>query len=594
MKRRVVLAALAIGVGLSLLLLLLAYAYESWCAERIYFGVQVWGIPVGGMRPSEAAAALEAELAELPQQTLLLNGPERSWEIQALNLGLKLEANATAWAAFRVGRAGNERLLDHLQLALDGRNLAPVLSYDDEAARLYLVTLAREVDQAPLDATFVLEDTTPVVTPAQAGREVDVAATLQALRAALGRPGTWSVDLVLRTLSPQVTNTAVACEQVASMLSEPFLLLLPDPREGDPGPWRLAPEELAALLDVWVEGEQFQVEVDARGLQRHLEGLAPELAVEPVNARFHFDDRAGELVPIAPSVDGRALDVAGSAQNVVTALDAGWHAAPLALQVLPPPYPDTATAAGLGIEGLVVEGDSYFIGSPSARDHNIRLAASRFDGIVIAPGETFSFNDYLGEVSAEAGYQEAYITVREGLAYDVGGGICQVSTTAFRAALWGGYGIIERWSHLYRVGYYELRGYGPGFDATVYSPYVDFKFVNDCPAPLLIETEVEDANHRLVFRFYSVDDGRRVEVEGPAVTEGESPGAPIYQLDESLPPGTVIEWQSAQNGLNATIERWVYDASGILLYHNVYVSEYAARRAAYHYGPGYEPPGGEE
>jgi vancomycin resistance protein YoaR len=172
----------------------------------------------------------------------------------------------------------------------------------------------------------------------------------------------------------------------------------------------------------------------------------------------------------------------------------------------------------------------------------------------------------------------------------IGGGICQVSTTAFRAAFWGGYPITERWPHGQRVGYYELRGGGVGMDATVYSPYVDLKFVNDRSAPLLIETEVGEGTHRLIFRFYSTDDGRRVEKEGPVVTDKRAPGAPIYELDEDLAPGTVIKWQSAVGGLTATVERWVYDNSDEVLHHDTFVSEYEPRRAAYHYGPGYEPP----
>jgi vancomycin resistance protein YoaR len=277
---------------------------------------------------------------------------------------------------------------------------------------------------------------------------------------------------------------------------------------------------------------------------------------------------------------------------IVRELEAGSHYVPLELEVIAPRYPDAALAEEVGIVELVAEGDSYFIGSPSGRDRNIRLAATKFDGIVIPPGETFSFNHFLGEVSAEAGYDESYISAGEQLAIEVGGGICQVSTTAFRAAFWGGYPIVERWPHNNRIGYYELRKAGVGMDATVYSPYVDFKFVNDREYPLLIETEVEDAGHRLVFRFYSTDDGRQVEKEGPDVTGKTKPGPPIYQLDEDLDPGTVIKWQSAVDGQTAVVTRKVYDAAGELVAEDTFVSKYDARRAAYHYGPGYVPPGG--
>jgi vancomycin resistance protein YoaR len=124
-------------------------------------------------------------------------------------------------------------------------------------------------------------------------------------------------------------------------------------------------------------------------------------------------------------------------------------------------------------------------------------------------------------------------------------------------------------------------------DATVYSPYVDLKFVNDRSHPLLIETEVVDDDHRLIFRFYSTGDGRQVEMEGPAITDRTKPGPPIYQLDEEMDPGTVTRWQSAVDGLTAVVYRTVHDGNGDTLYEDAFVSQYDARRAVYRHGPGY-------
>ncbi len=565
----------------------LVLAYEAWCADRIYPGVWVGEIPVGGLRPEEAARRLQDHLTVPPVR---LVGPDRAWDAPAADIGLRLLADATVRAAFRVGRGPEDGPVTHLLLLLGGHSVAPIFSYDESAARLYLQALAKEIDIPPVDATFTLQGLTPVSTPARPGRMLDVEAALADLRQSIRNPWGARVELVVREAPPQVTDAEAARAQAEALLSAPFTLLFPNPRQGDPGPWSLTPEGLARMLTTTVQGGHLTVTLDREALRVFLEEIAPSLAIEPVDARFHFDRRTGQLVPISPSSPGRALDVGASIENILAAVAAGQHTAPLSVRTVPPRFPDTATAEELGIRELVAEGDSYFIGSPSGRDHNIRLAARQFDGLVIAPGETFSFNRYLGEVSKEAGYDEAYVTMGEQLAIEVGGGICQVSTTAFRAALRGGYPIVERWAHYHRVGYYELRGHGPGLDATVYSPLVDFKFVNDRPTALLIETEIEEANHRLIFRFYSTGDGRRVEIRGPVITNETEPGPPIYQLDEKLPPGTVVEWQTAQKGFTATVERWVYDAAGNLLYHNVFVSKYAPRRAAYHYGPGYQPP----
>jgi vancomycin resistance protein YoaR len=566
-------------------------AFELYYADRIYPGVWVWGVDIGGMRPEEVAPTLEHGLG-LDEPLVTMRGPDRSWGVRPADLGLRIDSSATLGPAYDLGRGGPwmGNLLTQLRLLDSGAEFPPVVVYDESVARRYLEVLAGQVDFPPIDATLSLDGLAPVINPAQPGRYLDVEATVAALAPAVAHLAPAEVGLVVREIAPPIADAEPARAQAEALLAEPLTLVLAHPREGDAGPWVISPEQLATMLTVRAEGGELHAALDEGPLRAYLEQLAPTLVVEPVDARFHFDEKSVRLEPISPSQEGRALDVGASLLYIVQELAGGNHYIPLVVQAVPPRFPDTATAAELGIVELVVEGDSYFIGSPSGRDHNIRLAATMFDGVVVAPGETFSFNHYLGEVTAEAGYDESYITAGEQLAIEVGGGICQVSTTAFRAAFWGGYPIVERWYHRYRVGYYELRGAGVGMDATVYSPQVGFQFVNDRPYPLLVETEIEEADHRLVFRFYSTDDARRVQKEGPDVSDETEPGPPIYELDEELEPGTVIRWQSAVDGLTATVERRVYNAAGDLLYHDTFVSQYAPRRAAYHYGPGYEPP----
>ena len=577
-------------------------AFEAYYSDRIYPGVSVWGVDVGGMRLEEAVPVLEDGLG-LDASLVKLYSPDRSWSVRPTDLGLQVDPWATLAPVYRLGRDRSssasslslfslwwDKLLLHLRLLVYGRDFPPVAIYDEHVARLYLETLTEQVSFPSTAATLSFDGVTPVVSPAQPGRHLDVEETLAALSPAVMRLAPAEVQLVVHEVLPAVADAEPARVEAERLLDGLLTLVLDHPREGDPGPWVLPPDELVTMLVIRTEGDELHAALDEGALRSYLEGLTTTLAIEPVDARFHFNDRLGQAEPISPSVEGRALDVEASVARIVQELPTGNRYVPLVVRAVPPRYPDTATAEELGITGLVAEGDSYFIGSPSGRDHNIRLATPEFDGIVIGPGETFSFNKYLGEVSAEVGYDESYITAGEQLAIEVGGGICQVSTTAFRAAFWGGYPIDQRWYHNHRVGYYELMGAGLGMDATVYSPLVDFRFTNDRDYPLLIETEIVEGAHRLIFRFYSAVDGRRVEKEGPEITDETEPGPPIYQLDETLAPGTVVPWQSAVKGLTATVKRRVYDGDGNLIYNDAFVSKYAPRRAAYHYGPGYEPP----
>ncbi len=584
-------ALLLVTVILTALLAASVLAFEVGYADRVYPGVSIWGIDVGGMHPEETRG-LESH-PRLNEPLITFRGPEQlSWRVRPGDLGLYLDPSATLALAYNVGRESQLRrgLVSHMELLAVGADLPPVIVFDESEARRYLEALAEDIDVAPVDAAISFDGTTPLVEPGQAGRRLDVDATLASLSAVLRRLKQAEVDLVVPQVAPAVEDAEPARAEAERLLDGPLTLTLADPEEGDLGPWVIPPEELVEMLTERVEDGVLHIALRRDELRLYLEKLAPALEIDPVDARFHFNDGTGQLEPITESREGRALDVETTLDRIESAALAGERHVPLAIKAVAPRYPDAATAEDVGITDLVATGESYFIGSPSGRDHNIRLAATKFDGLVIPPGETFSFNHYLGDVTAEAGYDESYITAGEQLEMGIGGGICQVSTTAFRAAFWGGYPITERWYHGQRVGYYELQGGGVGMDATVYSPHVDLKFVNDRSAPLLIETEVGEASHRLVFRFYSTDDGRRVEKEGPVVTDETEPGPPIYELDEELSPGTVIKWQSAVGGLTAQIERWVYDSAGEVLHHDTFVSEYEPRRAAYHYGPGYQPP----
>lgn len=191
-----------------------------------------------------------------------------------------------------------------------------------------------------------------------------------------------------------------------------------------------------------------------------------------------------------------------------------------------------------GIEEFIAEGKSDFTHSIPQRVHNLMLAASKFNGVLIPKGKEFSFNETVGDISSLTGYQPAYIIKEGKTVLGDGGGVCQVSTTFFRAALNAGLPIIERQAHAYRVGYYENDSQ-PGFDATVYAPSVDLKIKNDTPGYILIETEVDTENNLLYFRLYGKKDSRRVEISQATVYDVVPPLEPKYQDDPTLKKGVV-------------------------------------------------------
>lgn len=202
-----------------------------------------------------------------------------------------------------------------------------------------------------------------------------------------------------------------------------------------------------------------------------------------------------------------------------------------------------AKSNNFGIEEKIASGSSNFTGSIPERIFNINLAASKFNGILVPPGKIFSFNETLGEVSTLFGYKKAYVIKEGKTILDDGGGVCQVSTTLFRAVLNAGLPILERTAHAYRVHYYENDNQ-PGFDATVYAPYVDFKFKNDSPTYILIETVIDKENNVLLFNLFGKKDKRKVFISPVTIWDITSPPETKYQEDPTLKKGTIkqVEW----------------------------------------------------
>ena len=212
-----------------------------------------------------------------------------------------------------------------------------------------------------------------------------------------------------------------------------------------------------------------------------------------------------------------------------------------------------AQANDLGISELIGEGVSDYSHSIETRIHNVLLAASKFNGVIVPKDAIFSFNNVIGDISASTGYQAAYVIKDGKTVLGDGGGVCQVSTTLFRAALDTGLPIIDRTAHAYRVSYYE-NGSEPGFDATIYSPSVDFKFKNNTPGAILIETEADTANNILVFKMYGTPDGRDVQISPVTIWDVAPPPEPTYEDDPTLPNGQVKQIDYAAWGAKAKFD----------------------------------------
>jgi len=558
-------------------------------ADRVLPGVQAAGIDLGGLSRQEVESALALTLTYPQTGTILLLDQGSHWIANPSQLGVAIDIAQMTERALAAGRGGGlvRNLSEQITAWDQNIQLPPVVAFDQQVAADYLGSLAAQIDRPTVEAGLSLNGLEVEARPGQVGRTLDVLTTLDALQVAFEQLHDAQLELAVDEQPPQVLDVTEQASLARELLSRPLTLTAEDD-----GPWVIEPEALAGMLRFeLVSGGGYAVRLDPTRLAGYLEPLAPELEREPQNARFVFNDDTGQLDLLQGAVIGRTLDLAASLQAIQQAAAAEQHEIPLVFLLEPPAVGNEVTAADLGITEAVSVVSTYFAGSSPERIRNITTASAAFHGLLIAPGETLSMAEVLGDISLDKGYAEALIIYGDRTIKGVGGGVCQVSTTLFRTALYGGFEILERHPHAYRVGYYEQgRGSpGPGFDATVFVPLVDFKFTNDTPFWLLSETYVYGT--QLLWKFYSTSDGRQVQVSGGQVSEVIEAPKPLYKENPDLPEGKIEQIDFEADGMDIVFTRTV-TLGGQTLHHDTFKTHYLPWQAIFEYGPGTQLPEG--
>ena len=582
-------------VGASLLVITFAIAliaFQLSLNDRIVPGVSIGETDVGGMTRAEAAAALKSEYQALEAVVYTFRDGERSWTATAAELGLSLPAEALVERAYAVGHGAEARqsLREQANAWLSGAALPAILEFDQGAARVVLRRLADEINRERQDAQLVVDGFQVGVSPGVSGRRLDVEAMLTALSARILARDGGDIELVIDETPPRQWNVMEAAALVETALSSPLQLIGSWPNGEMLAPWILTREQILAGLSVTLQGagdlRRFDVGVDLGAFSRFLTTLSPRLSKPSSEGRFDFDPVSGQLNPIAPATEGRQLNVAETIRRLEAAVfDPVNRRVTMYFETVSPRYPAGISAAELGITELVSEATTYYWGSWQNRRSNIALGAGKLHGIIVAPGEEFSFNQHLGEITPESGYLEGSVILGGATVTGIGGGICQVSTTMFRAAFGGGFAITERNSHGYRVGYYEYAGAGPGLDAAIWQPEVDLRFQNNTPHHILIESDFLGAQDALQFRIYGTPHWRTV-IE-PAIIRDIVPAPESKYVEaQDLALGQTRQIDYSADGADVWVYRNVYDAEGNLVKRDQAFTHYLPWQAVFEVAPG--------
>jgi len=340
--------------------------------------------------------------------------------------------------------------------------------------------------------------------------------------------------------------------------------------------WKLSGTDLVGFV-------QFGDGFHQQKLTDYVIGVAEAVNREPKDAKFQFDETTGKVKEFVAPEKGLVVHVEETVKKIEAALltlvqGEKIDSVSLVIQEQEPTV-TLSEVNRLGLKERLGVGTSTYKGSIPGRVYNVELASTRLNGTLVKPGELFSFNAAVGDVSAATGYQPAYIIRNGRTELGDGGGLCQDSTTMFRAALDAGLPIVSRKGHAYRVGYYEQDS-KPGFDATVFSPSTDLTFTNDTPAYLLIQTSFDSAARKLTYVIYGTSDGRKSTIKDYAIWDITPPPPDVYQDDPTLPVGTVkqVDWKAIGSKTKFT---YIVERQDQIIFEKTFVTNYQPWASVY-------------
>ena len=568
----------SVWIGLSAVAVILGViaTYFLFLTGKIYPNTRVAGIEIGGLSVKDAGSLLSSNI-NIPQKIQLV-GAGQTFNIDSKDFDLSYDFANSAQRAFNFTRTGNifydfsERII----IIFRPKNFGLTVNLDNDKLEKIISVISGQISVDPVDPSIVLDSGEITINKGSAGTEVDGKALRVLIGESLSMAKTGDIEIPISVIDHSLKqNEADELKARAEKYIEKSLQL-----KFEYNSYTLSDQDLIKTID-------FRTGFNNQSIAAIISDMSSKVNREPQNPKFNFEN--GRVTEFQPALDGIRIDSENFKSQIIIALgqieNGTDKVVSFDIPVLKtPPEVSTESVNNLGIKELIGRGTSTYFHSIPGRVHNVVLAAGRINGTLVKPGDTFSFNSTLGDVSAFTGYRQAYIISGGKTILGDGGGVCQVSTTLFRAILNTGLPVVERTAHAYRVGYYEQDS-PPGLDATVYAPSPDLKFINDTPAHILIQAKAEPKNYSLVFEIYGTSDGRVVTISKPVVSNYSPPLPTVYQDDPTLPTGTLKQTDFSASGARATFNYTVY-RDGATIFQKTFVSNYRPWAAAYLRGTG--------
>ncbi len=464
-------------------------AADFWLnSGKIHRGVEVGNVSLGGQTPAEARESVKNHVIG-PLERIEFSGPE-DFSRDSKDLGVRFNVARTVNQAYAVGREGNvlDRLSERLRASFGGATIPPDIDYKPELARSEVDEIATQVNEQPGEADVKVYGSEVEVSKSRDGYELNPAATMTSLDNAIGdMSGT--VSLQGEVLDPDVTTAEAekAADKAREALSGPVEITAKDDES-----WKIEPDKLGAALEVTKQDGTIDVSLDRDGLESALTPVYDDLTVKTVNASYDFDSDGDAMVK--PAHFGREVESESLLDDIEGGIFDGQREYQVSTTVDKPTYTTAELQAKKPTELLGSYHTNYTATSDKtqARINNLTTASRAISGTFLAPGEVFSMNDTVSGLD----YEEGHVIVNNATSNALGGGLCQVTSTLYNAALYSGLSIVERHPHATQLPYIR-----PGMDATVWfgdqygNGELDMKFKNTTDGYILLQEYVSNDNY---------------------------------------------------------------------------------------------------
>lgn len=565
-----------------------AFFYEKYHANKIFPGITLGNISLGGKTQKEAATIIN-----LKRDKILSDGITFLYQSKKLVVPAEIFASDPDLSktiisvdtargikeAYGYGRSGHwmQNAISQAYNAIYGKRIPLEYTLEEREIKSILENDFKIFENPAQDAKLKIEKGDVAIIPEREGMIFDYDTAISQLKKNLSSLEGDPIELSLIVSRPRIFAEE---SQMALNSAKVFINTTTPELVHDTHRWKITEKQLMEWIEFSIPEKKLKnnyqkqvgLQFNYKGLSILLDEIASEINIEPADAKFEMVD--GRVTQFQISRAGEKVDVEKNYKKINQQFfEEKKNTIELTVDISLPKV-STDVVNNLGIKELLGVGKSNFAGSPKNRRLNIANGAKLLNGIIIKPGEEFSLLKALKPFDQTNGYLPELVIKGDRTIPEYGGGLCQIGTTTFRATLYSGLPVKERKNHSYRVVYYEPAG----MDATIYDPAPDFKLINDTPAHLLLTTEISGDD--LIFRFYGTNDGRKAEVTAPRIFNVTSPGEPRLIETEELAPGEKKLVEKPHKGADAEFNYTVTYADG-RIEKKTFFSRYVAWREAW-------------